>query len=147
MAIQAAVKEDYLELISIWESSVRATHSFLPEKNIADLKILILEHYFDAVDLYSFKLTDDKPVGFIGVAEGNIEMLFVLPNCFGQNIGRKLAEFAITNLGASKVDVNEQNPKAIGFYEHIGFEIIGRSDLDGQGNPFPLMHMIYTLHP
>jgi putative acetyltransferase len=37
--------------------------------------------------------------------------------------------------------VNEQNPQAVGFYEHIGFLITGRSTLDGQGKPFPLLHM------
>jgi putative acetyltransferase len=39
------------------------------------------------------------------------------------------------------VDVNEQNPQGVGFYRHMGFEQVGRSELDGQGNPFPLLHM------
>lgn len=37
--------------------------------------------------------------------------------------------------------MNEQNPQASGFYRHYGFVITGRSPLDGQGNPFPLLHM------
>lgn len=82
--------------------------------------------------------------GFIGVSDTNIEMLFVSPDYFGQSIGKQLANFAIENLNASKVDVNEKNPQAIGFYEHIGFKKVGRSDLDGQGNPFPLIHMTFN---
>ena len=45
---------EYPELSVIWEDAVRATHDFLPEADIAELKPLIHEHYFDAVDLYQF---------------------------------------------------------------------------------------------
>ena len=141
MSIHTVTHNNYRELIDIWESSVRATHDFLPEETIEELKPLILKHYFDAVELRSFRNERNKIVGFIGVADSNIEMLFVEPGHFGQKIGRRLTEFAIDNLNALKVDVNEQNPKAIGFYERIGFIKCGRSELDGQGNPYPLIHM------
>ncbi|OAT53609.1 histone acetyltransferase [Providencia heimbachae ATCC 35613] len=39
------------------------------------------------------------------------------------------------------IDVNEQNPQAVGFYQHMGFSQYRRSELDGQGNPFPVLHM------
>lgn len=141
MNIQAVSQDNYQELIEVWEASVRATHDFLPEENIAELKPLILQHYFDAVELRCVKNVDDKILGFIGVSDSNIEMLFVDPAHIGQSIGRQLTEFAIEQLQAQKVDVNEQNPKAIGFYERLGFIETGRSELDGQGNPFPLIHM------
>ncbi|MDA4833452.1 GNAT family N-acetyltransferase, partial [Enterobacter hormaechei] len=37
--------------------------------------------------------------------------------------------------------VNEQNPDAHGFYRHCGFVAVGRSERDGSGRPFPLIHM------
>jgi putative acetyltransferase len=43
--------------------------------------------------------------------------------------------------GASTVDVNEQNPQAVGFYLHEGFQQVGRSPLDGLGKPYPLLHL------
>ncbi|RXK14605.1 GNAT family N-acetyltransferase [Halarcobacter mediterraneus] len=141
MNIQKVTKENYQELINVWEASVRATHKFLSEGKIAELKLLILEQYFDAVDLRCFKDSNDKILAFIGVADSKIEMLFVDPDYIGQKIGRKLTKYAIENLGASKVDVNEQNPNAIGFYQRMGFVQSGRSVLDGEGNPFPLIHM------
>jgi putative acetyltransferase len=52
-----------------------------------------------------------------------------------------LLQHAIAAFGANEVDVNEQNPQGVGFYRHMGFEQVGRSELDGQGNPFPLLHM------
>jgi putative acetyltransferase len=39
------------------------------------------------------------------------------------------------------VDVNEQNPEARGFYERLGFTVVARSELDGTGRPFPLLHL------
>lgn len=144
MGIQEASKLHYQQLIRIWEASVTATHDFLLTDEIAKLKPLILEHYFDAVDLRYYEIDDGNILGFIGVADGNIEMLFVTPTHLGQGIGRALTDFAITRLGATKVDVNEQNPNAIRFYKHLGFEIVGRSPLDGQGNPYPLLHMVLS---
>jgi putative acetyltransferase len=141
MGIQAVTQQDYLQLIDIWESSVRATHHFLSEQNIVNLKTLILKHYFDAVDLRALIVDGATIAGFIGVADSNVEMLFVRPEYFGKGIGRKLVENAINNQSALKVDVNEQNPKAIGFYERLGFNQVGRSPIDGQGNAFPLIHM------
>ena len=141
MGIQEADAQHYQELIEIWQASVQATHDFLADGEIAKLRPLILEHYFDAVKLHYFAIDDGKIVGFIGVADANIEMLFVAPEFIGQGIGRALCEFALTRLGAKRVDVNEQNPNAIRFYKNMGFEEVGRSDLDGQGNPYPLIHM------
>ena len=140
MEVKEVTKESYQELIEVWECSVRATHHFLPEENIAELKPLIVQHYFDAVELRCVT-QDGKIAGFIGVADSNIEMLFVDPTYIGQGIGRQLIEYSIEHMNASKVDVNEQNPKAIAFYEKVGFKKTGRSELDGQGNPFPLVHM------
>ncbi len=42
-------KQDYSQLIVIWEESVRTTHDFLPDEEIHKLKSLILNNYFDAV--------------------------------------------------------------------------------------------------
>lgn len=37
--------------------------------------------------------------------------------------------------------VNEQNPSAKGFYEHMAFKIYKRQGVDEQGNPYPLLYM------
>jgi putative acetyltransferase len=141
MKIDNVSKNDYASLIIIWEDSVRATHDFLSEADIAHLKPLILEQYFDAVDLRCVKDDSGKILGFSGVAEYNIEMLFISPDCRGQGIGSLLTRYAMENQQATKVDVNEQNPQALGFYQQMGFKVVGRSPVDGQGKPFPLLHM------
>lgn len=80
--------------------------------------------------------------GFCGVYDGHIEMLFISPDARGKCIAALLLAYAIKAQGASKVDVNEQSQQALGFYQHIGFKVIGRSPVDGQGKPYPLLHMV-----
>ena len=141
MKIEQAKTRDHSTLISLWEASVRATHHFLPEAEIDALKPLILEHYFAAVDLVCAR--DETGIaGFCGVHDGNIEMLFLAPEARGRGIGRLLVAHAISRQGATRVDVNEQNAQALGFYQRMGFVVTGRSPLDGQGKPYPLLHMV-----
>ena len=71
-------------------------------------------------------------------------MLFIAPDSRGRGIGKALVSYAVAIMGAQELDVNEQNPQALGFYQRMGFQVVGRSALDGQGNPFPLLHMKIT---
>ncbi|EIJ72185.1 hypothetical protein HMPREF1049_0258 [Fusobacterium necrophorum subsp. funduliforme ATCC 51357] len=50
-------------------------------------------------------------------------------------------QYGIENYSINKLAVNEQNPLAKGFYEHMGFEVYKRTDFDEQGNPYPLLYM------
>ena len=141
MTIVPVSRADYPALIDLWEASVRATHHFLPEAEILALKPLILEHYFDAVTLHCARTEEGQITGFSGVYEGKLEMLFVAPGARGSGVERLLVAHAITQGGATQVDVNEQNEQAVGFYLKMGFTVTGRSPLDGQGKPYPLLHM------
>ncbi|MCY1374384.1 putative N-acetyltransferase YjaB [compost metagenome] len=132
---------DYEELTRVWEASVRATHDFLPDSYIELLKNLVLTRYLDAVMLICTKDSNQRITGFAGVAAGKIEMLFIYPDYRGQGLGKKLLHYALEHLNADELDVNEQNPQALGFYFKQGFEVIGRSEVDGMGQPYPLLHM------
>lgn len=141
MKIVPVSRADYPALIDLWEASVRATHHFLPEAEILALRPLILEYYFDAVTLYCARTEEGHIAGFSGLLDGKIEMLFVAPEARGGGVGRRLVQHAIGQCGATQVDVNEQNEQAVGFYQKMGFTVTGRSPLDGQGKPYPLLHM------
>lgn len=130
---------DYPRLIEIWESAVLNTHDFLKEEDFLYYKER-LPVYFQYVTLLGFE-QEGVLVGFMGIAEGNLEMLFVDNNYRGMGIGKKLITYAISNLQVTKVDVNEQNTQAVGFYKHIGFNVSQRSDLDGEGKEYPILHM------
>ncbi|MCX7128647.1 acetyltransferase [Aeromonas sp.] len=145
MKIVPVSRADYPALIKLWEASVRATHDFLPEAEILALKPLILEHYFDAMILHCARTEEGNIAGFSGLHEGKLEMLFVAPEARGCGVGRLLVEHAIDQGGVTQVDVNEQNAQAVGFYLKMGFTVTGRSALDGQGKPYPLLHMALAM--
>jgi putative acetyltransferase len=68
-------------------------------------------------------------------------MLFVNADAIGKGVGKALLNHAIHTMKVNKVDVNEQNEQAVGFYQHHGFKTVSRSELDGTGKPFPILHM------
>ncbi|SDQ04818.1 GNAT family N-acetyltransferase [Flagellimonas zhangzhouensis] len=139
--IDIVATSEYPEVVEVWEASVRATHHFLKEEDIQYFKPLILYTYLDAVELRCIRNSKNDIVGFLGVAEQNLEMLFIHPDYRGQRIGKALLDYAIENLQINKVDVNEQNEQAVGFYKHCGFKIVGRSETDPTGKPYPILHM------
>ncbi|NER15065.1 GNAT family N-acetyltransferase [Leptobacterium flavescens] len=134
-------KTEYPQVVDVWEASVRATHDFLQEGDIEYFKPLILNKYLDAVELRCIRNKAGEIMGFLGVADQNLEMLFIHPDYRGQGIGRSLLDYSIKNMEVNKVDVNEQNEQAVGFYHHYGFETIKRSELDSLGKPYPILHM------
>lgn len=128
-------------LVDLWEASARATHHFLSESDFTFLKPLVRPGLVALPHLFGARTADGEIVGFVGVDGDKMEALFVHPTWFRAGLGRLLAEYAVSELGARTVDVNEQNEQAVAFYLHLGFRAFGRSDLDGQGNPFPLLHL------
>lgn len=131
---------DYIEITEVWEASVRATHTFLTEEDIQYYKPLILNEYLKAVNL--FCIFDNGAIaGFIGLSEDTIEMLFIRPDYRGKGVGKLLLDFAIKEHNVFKVDVNEQNEQAVGFYEYLGFKTVKREPLDPNGKPFPILSM------
>ncbi|MGG5210020.1 GNAT family N-acetyltransferase [Chryseobacterium sp. MIQD13] len=138
--IRLATAKDYSKVMEIWESSVKATHDFLSDKDFDYFKEAIPRDYLPNLEVYLIS-EDGKAAGFASVAEGNLEMLFIHNDLRGKGYGKLLYEFMKQTTGLTKVDVNEQNPQAIGFYEKLGFKKIGRSEKDGSGKDYPLIHM------
>ena len=130
---------DYPRLMEIWESAVLSTHDFLKEEDFLYYKER-LPVYFQYVNLFGFE-QEGILIGFMGIAEGNLEMLFIDNKYRGAGNGKKLITNAIDNLQVTKVDVNEQNVQAVGFYEYMGFNIYKRSNLDGEGKEYLILHM------
>lgn len=140
--LDTAQKDEYPILLNIWEASVRQSHHFLKEGHIDVLKSIIQENdLFSQVEITCLRDTSDAILGFIGVAGENLEMLFVSADAMGKGVGSRLLTHAIEKWHITTVDVNEQNERAVRFYEGFGFKTVSRSALDGQGNPYPILHM------
>lgn len=138
--IRLATAEDYPGIMEIWESAVKATHDFLAEEDFNYFKEAIPRDYLPHLEVYLIT-EDHESKGFASVAEGNLEMLFIHNDTRGKGYGKKLYQFMKEKTGLTKVDVNEQNSQAIGFYEKMGFKKVGRSEKDGSGKDYPLIHM------
>lgn len=132
---------DFSRVVAVWEASVRATHHFVSEADIQFFRPLVREELPHMTQLACVRDDTGQVAGFVAAAGGKVEMLFLHPDARGQGAGRRLLEHAITTFGATTLDVNEQNEQALAFYLHLGFEVIGRSELDGTGKPYPLLHM------
>lgn len=132
---------DHPELVRIWEASVRATHHFLPEDYLLTLRGLLLDQYLRAVDLIAARDDTGHWLGFAGTTPGVLEMLFIAPEQRGKGIGKQLLDYTRKHHGVREVDVNEQNPQAIGFYLAQGFSVVSRSEVDGLGQPYPILRM------
>ncbi len=132
--------KDREQLLDVWEKSVLATHDFLSPTDFHEIKDIVGTIDFNAFDVYCL-LDRNNVIGFLGTANQKVEMLFLSPEQIGIGLGKKLLNFAIHDLNANKVDVNEQNTKAFGFYSKFGFKTYERTDKDEQGKNYPLLRM------
>ena len=77
----------------------------------------------------------------IYAACGVLQTPILSPTERGKGLGRQLMQYGIQNYGIQELTVNEQNPQAVGFYEHLGFQTYKRTECDEEGNPYPLLYM------
>ena len=129
------------QLLNLWERSVKASHLFLSPAEIASIKEYVPQALAAIPCLIVALDEDQSPLGFMGIQEESLEMLFLSPEARGKGLGKELLLYGIQNYGVNQLAVNEQNPLAKGFYEHMGFRVDRRADLDEQGNSYPLLYM------
>lgn len=137
--IKRAEKSDYGQIMNVWENSVRSTHHFLKPEDFKFYKDII-PGYLPNVDLYVIR-TGDRIDAFMGVSGDSLEMLFVSGDLRGRGYGKDLLLYALKSLNVKRVDVNEQNSQALGFYQKFGFNIVSRSEKDSTGKKYPILHL------
>ena len=129
------------KLLEVWESSVRATHNFLSNEEILEIKKYVPEALSGISHLIIKTNEDENPIAFMGIENNKLEMLSIAPKYRGKGIGKKMLLYGIENYGVNDLAVNEDNPLAKGFYEHMGFKVYERHELDDQGKPYPVLYM------
>ena len=132
------------QLVTVWEASVRATHLFLSDAEIMQIKAYVPQALREVAHLIVMENEPGQPVALMGVAGHRLEMLFIAPEARGAGLGRALLTGGVQRYGVNELTVNEQNPQAVGFYQHMGFETYRRTALDEQGQPYPLLYMRRT---
>ena len=149
LGIRLATRADYEALALLWRRSVEATHHFLPPAEVERLFEDVRRLYLPGVECLwvaeqlQASPASVHPVGFMGCNGPQVEMLFVDPDSFRCGVGTALLAHAKAAHQQLTLDVNEQNPQALAFYKRQGFMVVGRSAQDGQGMPYPLLHMVW----
>lgn len=141
-SIRPGAATDIQAIADIWRRSVTATHRFLSPR---DIDMLEPEVRTGIVRLELWIVQEEgKPVGFMAMNGDMIEALFIDPDYAGKGLGSRCIRHARELRGVEtplRVDVNEDNPDAAAFYRAKGFVQVGRSDTDGAGRPWPLLHL------
>ena len=140
--IELDQRDTYLQfIVQLWQANVKVTHTFLTKEEIQNIKQYVPQAVEHEPHLCIALSEKGELLGFIGVADQRLEMLFIQVNARGQGIGKQLLRYAIKNFDVKELTVNEQNPQAIGFYEHLGFVTYKRTELDEECQPYPLLYM------
>ncbi|MFJ3055290.1 acetyltransferase [Herbaspirillum sp. NPDC087042] len=140
MNIRKSHRKDGDRVLEIWRNAVLATHDFLSQTDYAEIASEVRD-FLPAAPLLLAVDENDRPLGFMLLDDSHMEALFIDPAHHGKGIGRGLVEYALTLSPSLTTDVNEQNEQASAFYLHLGFVETGRSEIDGQGRPYPLLHL------
>ena len=127
-------------MLAVWRAAVDATHDFLTaeDRRAIDAEVAGL---LPSAPLWLAVDARDQAIGFMLLDGAHMEALFIDPAVRGTGVGRALVSHALGLHNSITTDVNEQNAQAVGFYERLGFVATGRSDRDGQGRPYPLVHL------
>ena len=129
------------QLLEVWEDSVKTTHLFLSNDEIKNIKEYVPQAILEVSHLVIVENENYQPIAFMGIKGTKLEMLFVKNSERGKGIGKQLLNYGIKNYNVNELIVNEQNPNAKGFYEYMGFRAYKRTELDEQGNPYPILYM------
>ena len=135
------------QLTAVWEGSARATHTFLSEQELMEIKKEVPGALRGIGRLFTAEDADGVPAAFMGVEGSSLEMLFVSAAARGRGMGGALLRYGVERCGVRTLAVNEQNPQARGFYGHMGFAAVRRTELDEQGRPYPLVYMELRREP
>jgi putative acetyltransferase len=142
IVIRSSKPDDGERVVEIWRDAVDATHDFLAPNDRMAIDEMVCG-FLPAAPLWLAVDANDRPIAFMLIDEGHMEALFVDPEVRGQGVGAALVRHGLSLQSTMTTDVNEQNGQAVGFYERMGFRRTGRSPLDGQGRPYPLIHLRY----
>jgi putative acetyltransferase len=146
MRVRPGAAADLPRALEIWRAAVDATHGFLTPADRAEIDAMVEHQFLPNVNLSVAEDDAGTVVGFLVMDGEMIDALFVDPTVHGQGAGTLLLEHALEQAPNPRVDASEQASNALPFYLARGFKVIGRSEQDPQGRPYPLIHLRYDPH-
>lgn len=97
MIVEKLNRADILieKLTQVWERSVKATHLFLSDDEIADIKKFVPDTLSQVAHLVIAINETGDPIGFMGIEDCKIEMLFISPEERGKGVGKAFIEYGV----------------------------------------------------
>ncbi|WP_448538945.1 acetyltransferase [Sphingobium yanoikuyae] len=141
--IRPSRPDEGARILEIWRGAVDATHDFLTAEDRRAIDEMV-RGFLPHAPLWLAVDDNDYPLAFMLIDGGHMEALFVDPGRRGTGIGAALVRHGLARHPGMTTDVNEENDQAVRFYEKMGFRPTGRSPMDGQGRPYPLIHLAYS---
>jgi len=139
--IRRGTPADVPRALAIWRAAVDVTHGFLTPQDRAEIDVMVAEQFLPNAELWLATDENDYPIGFLVMDGAMIDALFVDPAFHGRGFGTLLLDQALKLSPNATVDASEQATNALPFYLGRGFRVVGRSETDPQGRPYPLIHL------
>ncbi len=141
MIVRRGTGADVPRALEIWRDAVDATHGFISPQDRVEIDRMVAEEFLPSADLWLVDNQQGRVVGFMVMDGDTIDALFVDPVEHGRGYGTRLLNHALTLEPDARVDASEQADNALPFYLARGFRVVGRSETDGGGRPYPLIHL------
>lgn len=125
--IRPSSDSDIDTIMDIWLTSNREAHAFVPaaywQQNFASVKEAILK-----AEVYVAE-ESGQVAGFLGLVGNYIAGLFVKQQARDRGIGADLLKHVQSLQDTLELDVYQENPRAVAFYQNHGFQAV-QKDID-----------------
>jgi putative acetyltransferase len=134
--VRLAREADLDALTDLWEASARGSHTFMKSDDFDQLRPYMRDALLPSMDVWIAEL-EHEPVGFIGVREQHVELLYIERDHQHCGIGTLLLE----HVHATSVEVYRDNAVGVSFYRRSGFAQTAVHEYDAIGRPYPMVEL------
>ena len=118
----------------VWHDTYRA---MLPPKLLSQRTVEYWTAYFNKRrDRCWVATVGDRPAGLVSLSSNSVDDLWIAKRYRGRGVGRRLLDVALADLAqrgfeSAQAGCEDFNASAVGFFQHLGWSLIGHEPLLG----------------